>query len=255
MYLESPCYLDGVKLHNKQVIRLLEFVQLSGCFGTLIRSITTSRNSMTKLFVAFLSILLAGCASTFTTYSNTFIKPLQPINEMKVLYLENVLIDSATKNPIDFSDIGYTDLPELFRDRVQIIFDLNNIHSDYTTFKKPNFGQKEAIQAVKWSNTGGAYPTMLIIEVVSGSIVSGQRTPRTTTINMHANLIDTKTNLRIWTGQFMNRFMQPPVGRMGFDNESTDRLLKTILEQMGKDKIINLVEGKVSMPKKENGKI
>lgn len=209
---------------------------------------------MAKLFVALFSIFLAGCANTFTLSSNTFVKPPQPISEMKVLYLENILTDSATKNPINFSEIGYTDLPELFRDRVPVVFGLNNINSDYATFPKQNFGQKEAMQAIKWSNTGNAYPTMLIIEVVSGTEVWGQNTPPTYSIYMDANLIDTTTSNKLWTGQFMSRFMQPPVGRMGFDNESIDRLLKTILEQMNKGGVIKLKGGKVSMPQKGSGK-
>lgn len=207
---------------------------------------------MAKLFVVFLSIFLAGCASSPTLYSNTFIKPPQPISGIKVLYLENVATDFGTKNPTDISDIGYPDLPKLFRDRVPVVFDLNNIHNDYATLPKPNFGQREAIQAVKWSNIGNTYSTILIIEVVSGSEVGQQDTSSTVFVYTRANLIDTRTNIRLWTGQFINGFMRPSAGHVVLGSDSTDLLLKIILEQMDKDGVIKLKEGNVFMPKKES---
>lgn len=194
------------------------------------------------------AIFLSGCARTSTLYSNTFIKPSQPINELKVLYLENKLTFSNSNTPANFSDIGYTDLPELFRERVPIVFGLNGLGNEYATFQKRDFGQREAINAVKWTKHGDAYIPLLTIQVVDGSIVSGSKTPTTITLNLHANLIDPKNNNRLWTGQFKNAFTKPPVGRTGFDNEFTDYLLKTILEQMAKDGIILLKEGKATMP-------
>jgi hypothetical protein len=65
---------------------------------------------------------------------------------------------------------------------------------------------------------------------------------------MQANLIDPRTKLRQWTGQFRNTFVAPPAGKNGFDNEFVDNLLKTVLEQMSRDGIIALAEHKAVIP-------
>lgn len=208
---------------------------------------------MFRFLPVFFSILLAGCAHTSTLYSNTFMRPSQPVSEMKVLYLENTLTSAGTGAAADFSAYGYNDLPELLRERISVVFKLNNIHADYATFRKQYFGQQQAIDSIKWASTDNPYSPLLIIEIVGGSVVSGQRTPTTITLNMNANLIDAKTKLRMWTGQFASRFMQPPVTHVGFDNKSTDSLLKIILEQMDKDGIISLRGGQVVMPALKNG--
>ncbi|HXU93599.1 MAG TPA: hypothetical protein VFP33_08085 [Gallionella sp.] len=206
---------------------------------------------MKKALIALLLLALAGCSTSSTKYSNSFIKPSKPINEMKVLYLEHSFFDPATRRPADLSLIAYADIPELLRERAVKVFRLNKIASEYATLKKQDFGQEQQIQAIKWSSSDNASSALLVIEVTNVYWIRGQRTPLTYFITTNANLFGTNGSSRIWTGQFENRFMQPPVGHVGFDNESADRLLKMILEQMEKDGIIELAGGKALLPKQE----
>lgn len=198
-------------------------------------------------FVAILLLSLQGCARTSTLYSNTFIKPATQVTKLNVIYIESDLVSKTSKTSVQFYDIGYTDLPELLRERVPIVFALNNIGSEYATFRSQGFGQKEAMESIKWA--GGTPDAMLLtLQILDGQVVSGSHTPRTTRLNMQTNLIDPRTKLRQWTGQFRNTFVAPPAGKNGFDNEFVDNLLKTVLEQMSRDGIIALAEHKAVIP-------
>lgn len=212
---------------------------------------------MRRLAAVFLMFILAGCANSSTTFSNTFIKPLQPITEMRVLYIENELAPPGEKGageriPQPVSDTGYMDLPELLRERVPKVFKLNNINAKYETFKREKFGRDEQIQAVNWSAEGSSYPSLLILDVPGISFISGGGRAPTDFVKINANLFGSENKSRIWTGQFTSQFVQSLITYNGFDNKSTDRLLKTILEQMDKDGIIRLTNGKAILPDKEN---
>lgn len=209
--------------------------------------IVFKRRAYLVSFVTVLLLSLQGCAGTSTLYSNTFVKPATQITKLNVLYIESNLVSKSSKTGMQFYDIGYTDLPELLRERVPIVFAVNNIGSEYATFKSQGFGQKEAMESIKWAS-GTPDAMLLTLQVLDGNVVSGSHTPRTTTLNMQANLIDPKTTLRQWTGQFRNTFVAPPVGKNGFDNGFVDNLLKTVLEQMSRDGIIALVEHKAVLP-------
>lgn len=206
---------------------------------------------MKKMLVAALLLFLAGCSTSSTKYSNTFIKPSKAISEMKVLYLNHSFFDPSSRMPANLSDIAYADLPELLRERVSKVFALNKIASEYATLTKQDFGQEKQIQALPWSSSDNATSALLVIEVTNIYSVIGSRTPRTYFVTTSANLFGPNKISRIWTGQFENRFMQPPIGHTGFDNESTDRLLKMVLEQMDKDGVVELKDGKVVLPKQE----
>lgn len=198
-------------------------------------------------FIAILLLSLQGCARTSTLYSNTFIKPSTQITKLNVIYVESSLVSKSSNTGVQFYDIGYTDLSELLRERVPIVFALNNIGSDYATFKSQGFGQKEMMESIKWTN-GTPDAMLLTLQILDGQVVSGSHTPRTTTLNMQANLTDPRTKRRQWTGQFRNTFVAPPVGKNGFDNQFVDNLLKTVLEQMSKDGVIALAEHKATIP-------
>lgn len=206
---------------------------------------------MKKTLVAVLLLFLVGCSSSSTKYSNTFIKPSKAISEVKVLYLNHSFFDPTTRTPANLSEIAYADLPELLRERVSKVFALNKIASEYATLEKRDFGQEQQIQAIPWPSSGNATSALLVIEVTNIYSIIGSRTPRTYFVTTSANLFAPNKISRIWTGQFENRFMQPPFGHVGFDNKSTDRLLKTVLEQMEKDGVVELEGGKVVLPKQE----
>ena len=103
------------------------------------------------------------------------------------------------------------------------------------------------MESIKWAS-GTPEAMLLTLQIIDGQVVSGSHTPRTTTLNMQANLIDSKTKLRQWTGQFRNTFVAPPAGKNGFNNEFVDNLLKTVLEQMSRDGIIALAEHNAVIP-------
>lgn len=202
-------------------------------------------------YIAGLSLvalfLLSGCARTSTLYSNTFVKPTTRVAKMHVIYIESRLVSRGSNSSEKLYDIGYTDLPELLRERVPIVFGLNKIDSEYATFKNQEFGRAEKIESIKWSNSN-PNAMLLTLQIIDGEVVSGSHTARTTTLNMQANLIDPRTKKRQWTGQFRNTFIAPPVGKNGFDNAFVDNLLKAVLEQLAKDEIVSLPNDQVLMP-------
>jgi hypothetical protein len=170
---------------------------------------------------------------------------------MRVLYLNHSFFDPATKTPVNLTDIAYADLPELLRERVTKVFGFNKIVSEYATLNKQDFGQALQIQAVQWASSDKENSALLVIEISNIYSIIGSHTPRTYFVTTTANLFSGNKISRIWTGQFENRFVQPPVGHVGFDNDSADSLLKLILEQMEKDGVVELASGKALLPKPE----
>ncbi len=215
------------------------------------------RIRITKSFatacLVFIVALLSGCVGTNTLYSNVFIKPSQPITEIKVLYLENKMVGKGNTPSSDLATIGYNDLPELLKERVPLVFGMNNLRTSYATVEKRNFGQQEAIEAAKWTTSVNSKPPLLVIQVVNGTIATANNGNTTIQLNMHANLFEGSANARLWTGQFRNTLYISLLGRIGFDNAFADSMLKTILEQMAKDGIIKLPDNKAVIPLQEGG--
>jgi hypothetical protein len=205
---------------------------------------------ITTGWLVLFAILLTGCTGTHTLYSKTLVKPIQPTTEIKVLYLDNKLTGSGNRPIGALQAVGYDDLPELLRERVPMVFSMNGLQATYAALEKMNFGQNEAMETVKWAATrSGIKPPLLVIQVVNGSILSDrQNGSSTVTLNMHANLFDGGIKTRQWTGQFQNTLSLSLLGRVGFDNEFADNMLKIILEQMSEDGIIKLSENKAVIP-------
>lgn len=202
-----------------------------------------------QFFLLFFTFfLLTGCARTSTLYSNTFVKPTKTITNIKVLYLENKLIGkSGETSDSSLTSMGYNDLPELLRERATLVLKMNGITSEYTTIQHVNFGQKEAINSIQWAKNTNTSTPLLILQVVDGTITSYQGNT-TYDLNMHANLFDSSTQTRLWTGQFKNRLTKTLLVHVGFDNEFVDKMIKSILEQMAKDGFIQLNDNKVLLP-------
>lgn len=200
---------------------------------------------MVSVFL-FTTLLATGCAGTSTLYSNTFVKPAQTVTDIKILYLENKLVGKRGGS-VSLAAIGYNDLPELLKERAPVVFNLNGISADYATIQKADFGQKEALNTVRWSKTGNANSPLLVIQIVDGSAMTYQGST-TYYLNMHANLFDSSTQTRQWTGQFRNTLSKALLGRIGFDNDFVDKMLKSVLEQMAKDGIVKLHGEKAIIP-------
>ncbi len=201
-------------------------------------------------------VFLSGCVGTSTLYSNVFVKPSQPPTEIRVLYLENQLVTSSSDTDLAIAALGYNDLPELLKERVPIVFGMNKISTAYATIPRSNYGQKEAIEAVKWARKAGSNPPLLIIQVVEGTVqTSNQYSNITVRLKMHANLFESNATTRIWTGQFQNTLSKALLGRIGFDNEFVDKLLGVVLEQMASDGIIALPGGKPLIPEPKASKV
>jgi len=207
---------------------------------------------MKKIALVLLVSILTGCGTASTTFSNTFIKPPQAITEMRVLYVENIPTFSANEGePRSISDIGYKEIPELLRKRVPMVFSINDLNAEYATIQRQNSSISDQIQSVKWSAISRSYPALLIIDVSHISTVSGSHTPITHTVVINANLLGTQNNSKIWVGKFESPFAQFPFKYNGFDSKSTDNLLKVILEQMNRDGVVKLANGKAILPSKE----
>lgn len=205
------------------------------------------------IWVTLLALLLAGCAGTSTQYSNALVKPAQPITNVRVLYLDNKQ-SGRRDNPADIlTAIGYNDLPVLLQERVAIVFALNNLQAAYATVAKGKPGSAAALETIKWPPAVSNAP-LLVIQVINGSILSNpQYGSSTVYLNLHANLFDSTARERQWTGQFKNTLAISRLGRVGFDAEFTDEMLKTILEQMSKDGVIKLPDNKATIPARKQG--
>jgi len=57
-------------------------------------------------------------------------------------------------------------------------------------------------------------------------------------MNLQANLVDPFSMTSFWNGKFRSTFVQPPVGRKGFNDETVDALLNNLLDQLAKDGMV-----------------
>jgi hypothetical protein len=65
---------------------------------------------------------------------------------------------------------------------------------------------------------------------------------------MNATLFESKSNLRLWTGQFQNMLSIAALGGAVFDNGFADNMLKIILDQMAQDGIVKLKGDRATVP-------
>lgn len=199
----------------------------------------------------FFLLLLTGCTGTTLRYSNVFDKSAKPNSEFRLLYLENNL--SSTQDPGSpqtnrvLASIGYNDLSYLLAERAPIIFNLNGLNIEVETMKRTELGQTETKKMITWAQKDGKSTPVLVLQIVSGSSVT-QRGSTVIYLNLHANLYNPKTWTRIWTGQFENTLAIGGFSTTGFDNQFVDGILKQMLMQLSKDKLVVIPKGEVIMP-------
>lgn len=204
---------------------------------------------VTSIFFLF---FLSGCTGTAVRYSNVFDKSAGVNTELHLLYLENKLSNSRDAanpraNPL-LASIGYNDLGYLLAERAPVVFNLNGVAVKFETMQKTELGQLNSNNMIAWAQSGGSTAPVLVLQIVGGSVVTNSQGANTVYLNLHANLFNTKTWERIWTGQFENTLFISPLMRTGFDKQFVDNMLKEILLQMHKDKLVTLSKGEVVMP-------
>lgn len=207
-----------------------------------------------RIFSIAILLLLVGCTGTATRYSNVFDKTAQPVNELQVLYLENKLSSSrnstSPKEITVLEAIGYNDLSYQIHERVPLVFNLNGLAVEVDTIKRSDFGNREEEKILALARKNDKPIPLLVLQIVSGQTVTNQQGTTMVYLNLHANLISSETKQRIWTGQFQSTLGIGLLGKEVFDNHFVDNMLKQILEQMAKDKMIVLPKGKVVLPEK-----
>lgn len=211
----------------------------------------TAYISRSLLMLALL--FLAACTGTSTLYSKTLVKPTQTITDLRVLYVENKLVTNKLERNVDFgknralASIGYDDLPELLKERAPIVFGLNGVTTSYATTNKVANSNADLFTSIQWSDNTKANSPLLVIQVVDGSMQKYQSTTNFY-LNMNATLFESKSNLRLWTGQFQNMLSIAALGGAVFDNGFADNMLKIILDQMAQDGIVKLKGGRAVVP-------
>jgi hypothetical protein len=203
---------------------------------------------MRTLIATLLSILLSACANTSTLYTKAFERPTSVITDLRVVYMHNPLVRKDKKGDIRPSGLeayGYNDLPELLRERSKLVFSLNGISSEYATYRPDIFNLDKQISTIKWAKTK-PNSVLLTIQIVDGHVYPAELI----TLNLNASLINVQTLRRQWTGQFKNEFRQPPflIGKLGFDNDTVDKLLTTLLNQLKKDGFVDFPTGEALTP-------
>lgn len=201
----------------------------------------------------FFLFLLTGCTGTTVRYSNVFDKSVDPSSEFRLLYLENKLSSTQEQgNPQTnkmLASVGYNDLGYLFAERAPIIFKLNGLSIDVETMQRTELGQLSGQKMIAWAQKTGKSSPVLVLQIVGGHSVTDTRYGSTTIfLNLHANLYNPNTWQRIWTGQFENTLSIAMLGKIGFDNQFVDGMLKQILLQMSKDKLVVIPKGEVIVP-------
>jgi len=204
-------------------------------------------------FATFFLLLLTGCTGTTTRYSNVFDKSAEPSSAFRLLYLENKLSSTQEQgNPQTkklLASIGYNDLGYLLAERAPIVFNLNGLAIEVETMQKNELGQTAGQKMITWAKKNGKTAPVLVLQIVGGhSVTDTQRGYTIISLNLHANLYNPNTWQRIWTGQFENTLSIAMLGKIGFDNQFVDDLLKQILLQMSKDKLVVIPKGGVVMP-------
>jgi len=191
--------------------------------------------------------VLTGCIGTsHLLYSKKFSVPSRPITQLRVAYIETSPKKIKPISGITLPEVGYNDLPELFRERVPLVFAPNGIASVYATAKAAQPGQKDPVQ-IPWPVGEMTDAPYLLIQIVDGNSFANNVTT-VFNLDMRVNLYDSPSGLRIWTSQFQNVVTKRAGVIAGFDNDFTDRLLMMILEQMAEDGVIKLPGNRVKAP-------
>ena len=220
-----------------------------------------------KLLLISILLLLSGCGGMTTIQSTKTSSSLaNEIKELNVIYQHNELhsitpsdkVDVKNDNSIGYGEFakvikdieytGYNDLPKLLQERTPLVFGLNHISTKFASTNSANSTQKTQFDTLKPNESSHA--PVLLIQAVNAK-ASFNSYGGSVLINMQANLYDATRKIDYWTINFENAIYYGGFGLSGhIDSGYVDKMLKTIIEQMSKDKLINLPDNKALLPEK-----
>lgn len=207
------------------------------------------------LFLLLFVLSLGGCTGTSALSSRTFVKPTRPLDAIRVLYIER---DISFRSSPSFSPnaklaaVGYNNVASVLRKRVPAVFDMNRIGWDYASIPKEVLGVRKEIDLdnVLWEKAEHQQAPILLVQIIGGTITSSVTYGSTTvTLKMNATLIDQSRMKSLWNGRFENVLGVALLGRVGFDDEFVDTMLKTVLDRMAGDGIISLPNNQAVIPR------
>ena len=211
------------------------------------------KNLFIFLTVANLSLFLSGCGEVTTKSGISTIshaenyRPIgKKLTAIKVLYQANTLApknsnDINIKDAKGIASTGYFDLSKLLAERVPLVFKLNNINTMYeltdSSFMTRNAGSKN--QA--WNQF--KEPVLVLDASIGTESFNKYYGNGYITFTMLMNLYDETTNIYpYWEGSIENTvyYGLSTIKDGHIDAKYVDNMLKVILEQLAKDKVIDL---------------
>lgn len=208
---------------------------------------------MKKLLLLVL-VLLAGCTGTSMKSSIVLDKTAKPVDELRVLYIENQLDGINEKNSI-VGKISYPKLGSLLKERAPIVFGLNNIPVEINAVKLKDLAGPEA-KKLEWPKTHGKFIPLLELQVISARAMTNSSGTTNVYMDLRATLLNPPsvagaTMRRTWVGTLSLGlgYGSLGIGDVAFDEEFVDSMLKQLLESMSVAKMIHLADGKAKIPK------
>ena len=207
------------------------------------------KSHVIKLLLISILLLLSGCGGMTTIQSTKTNSSLaNEIKDLNVIYQHNELHSIIPGDKKDIEYTGYNDLPKLLQERTPLVFGLNHISTKFASTNSANSTQKTQFDTLKPNESSHA--PVLLIQAVNAK-ASFNSYGGSVLINMQANLYDATRKIDYWTINFENAIYYGGFGLSGhIDSGYVDKMLKTIIEQMSKDKLINLPDNKALLPEK-----
>jgi hypothetical protein len=206
-----------------------------------------------KKMLLLVLVLLTGCTGTSMKNSVVLDKSAKPVNELRVLYIENQLAGINQPDSI-VGKISYPKLGSLLQERTPVIFGLNNIPVEVNAVKPSDLMGPDA-KKLNWTATPGKFLPLLELQVINARAMTNSSGTTNVNMDLRVTLLNAPNNSagtmqRSWVGVFDLGLGYGMLGSVVFDDKFVDKMLKQILESMSAAKMIYLAEGKAQIPSK-----
>ncbi len=192
-------------------------------------------------------MLLSSCTSS-VKYSNVFERPKQPYQEVNSVFLTSKLNGMS----YHFTKAGYDDLGELFRERAPLVLGANGIRTKTTVVRYDDTKPTQLDEVMAWAKADGRTGPVLLLNVASGREYYSSQSGRTLWLTLQANLYNPASKRREWTSQLEIQLVRTPLVELfeptKFDKAWMDGALKLVLEQMAKERFIQLPKNEAVSP-------
>jgi hypothetical protein len=192
------------------------------------------------------AILAAGCHGTMPAGSQTYEKPAAPVDELRLLYLHNVLGSTQpSRNPLirhaEPWELGYHVLPGMIEARAPKVMATNGISAVAKSARRYGLTPSEARDALAADGSQGRVK-LLTLQVLGGNSTANTAGASSVRLKMQADLFDESWGKRLWSADFELMVGQSrSLGLSnGVDERFVDDMVGKVIEQLRQDGFVRI---------------